>query len=201
MGYEFDDNGKFVGWSNLFNYSSIQALNASQYLPTPTQTNYYKSSTGYDISEQVLRIVNIEDIPSKIMAYADLIRELQNQIPEIDGLGNKKLAITWNPTINKAAEQVRKELNKHEFTKLSPIMIESAYKNSVSSNIQNIIQNPRNMDAAYSPIEMEGIRAASNTSPKGNLASNMTLMNPTTKYAMQVQNMVGKGVIGIMKDG
>lgn len=36
MGYEFDDNGKFVGWSNLFRYASIEALNASQYLPTPT---------------------------------------------------------------------------------------------------------------------------------------------------------------------
>jgi len=34
MGFEFDDNGIFIGWSNLFDYTSIDTLNASdEYLP------------------------------------------------------------------------------------------------------------------------------------------------------------------------
>lgn len=201
MGYEFDDNGRYVGWSDLFNYSTIETLEASEYLPTPTQTNYYKADSGFDISQYVENIISLDNKADKIRAYAELLRTLQDMTPEVDGLGNKKLAVTWDPSLNGVAEEVRKQLNKHEFTELSPLMIESAYKNSVSSKIQNIVQNLRNMDAAYSPIEMEGIRSASNSSPKGNLASNMTLMNPTTKYAMQVQNMVGKGVIGITAVG
>jgi hypothetical protein len=30
MGLNFDSNGKYFGWSNLFDYSSIENLNASE---------------------------------------------------------------------------------------------------------------------------------------------------------------------------
>lgn len=57
------------------------------------------------------------------------------------------------------------------------------------------------MDQAYSPIEMETVRDASKGSPKGNKSDRMTLLNPLTKFLMQEQNMVGKGVIGITAVG
>jgi hypothetical protein len=57
------------------------------------------------------------------------------------------------------------------------------------------------MDQAYSPIEMETVRDASIQSPKGNKSDRMTLLNPLTKFVMQEQNMVGKGVIGIAAVG
>lgn len=203
MGFEFDDNGKYVGWSDLFEYSTIEHLRASEYLPTPTKINYYNAESGVDITSYMQRILTSENQPQKIRVYAELLTMLGNLSPEVDNLGNKKLAVKWDyNVVNKDLGQIIvKRLNKHEFTSLSPLMIESAYKNSVSSKIQNIVQDLRNMDAAYSPIEMEGIRDASKNSPKGSLASNMTLMNPLTKFSMQVQNMVGKGVIGITAVG
>ena len=36
MGFEFDNNGKFLGWSPLFNYSNLQTLQMSLTLPTPS---------------------------------------------------------------------------------------------------------------------------------------------------------------------
>ena len=57
------------------------------------------------------------------------------------------------------------------------------------------------MIGAYSPIEMEDFRAASEYSPKGESASQMTLLNPATKLLMQYQNITGKNVIGIAANG
>lgn len=278
MGFEFDDNGKFVGWSDLFNYSTEQTLEASTYLPAPNKVAYSKTSSFIDITELLkeykstqdskireeiinrvtalnpeiikdgakrtivtwkednlndlgnsiieelnsnndriyLHSKNVVDInsyiqdilslsgnePAKIHKYADLLTMLGDYDYDEDGLGNKKLFVTWDSSIESTVgRSILSELNKHEFTEISPLLTEAAYKNLVSSRIQKIVQNLRNMDAAYSPIEMEGIRHASEASPKGELAGNMTLMNPLTKYLMQVSNMVGKGVIGITAVG
>lgn len=99
------------------------------------------------------------------------------------------------------ATNVLNDLTNHEFTVISQENQEAAYKNSVAAKIRNIVQNLRNMDQAYSPIEMGHIRKASESSPKGELTTNMTLTNPATKYIMQIQNMVGKNVIGIAAVG
>lgn len=246
MGYEFDDNGKYVGWSNLFDYSGIEELRASEYLPIPDEVKYEKSDTGFDISKQITNIASITELihnlelnqekigneliqagkdknsdlqyqlsrsldkitknlnqakARKIRAYADLLIELQDQ--DINWIKGKKFTyVTWDGTIpNEVAEEVLSNLNLHSQTYLSPQKIEKCLKNSVSSSITSIIQNLRNMDQAYSPIEMETVRDASKQSPKGNKSDRMTLLNPLTKFLMQEQNMVGKGVIGITAVG
>lgn len=276
MGFEFDDNGKFVGWSDLFNYSTIEALNASTLLPIPQKINYkktgsyvnitellksYKESKNEDLKKEITKELltanselikggvnrtvvvwddkSLDDIgtslleelntesrvfvhaktvidinqyiddivklsgnePKKIEKYAELLSMLEDSDYEENEVGYKSLFVTWDPSNDKAGLSILQELNIHEFTKISPLLIEKAYKNLVSSRIQSIVQDLRNMDAAYSPIEMLRIRKASESSPKGELASNMTLMNPLTKYLMQVSNMVGKGVIGITAVG
>jgi hypothetical protein len=35
MGYEFDENGKYIGWSDIFDYTSVDTLQASEKLPMP----------------------------------------------------------------------------------------------------------------------------------------------------------------------
>jgi hypothetical protein len=57
------------------------------------------------------------------------------------------------------------------------------------------------MVRAYSPIEMEDFRSASDLSEKGEQASKMTMLNPATKMLMQYSNMTGKNVIGISANG
>lgn len=104
--------------------------------------------------------------------YADLLNYLyKNNITN--------LAYT-----NTYGEEVVDNLGLHEFTEIPVNMKEDASKNFISSHIQNTVQNLRNMVGAYSPIEMEDFRAASNGSPKGEQSSKMTLLNPTTKLLM-----------------
>ena len=98
-------------------------------------------------------------------------------------------------------DKVIKDLITHERTIISPNLEEAAYKNSISANIKNIVQDLKNMDLAYSPIAMKDLQDMAAESEKGALVANMSLMNPLTKYNMQVQNMVGKKVIGIAAVG
>ena len=42
MGFNFDDNGHFIGWSDLFDYSSNEALESSCSLPVPRNSKWIK---------------------------------------------------------------------------------------------------------------------------------------------------------------
>ena len=42
MGLSFNGVGKYVGWSSLFDYSSVEAIKASEYLPMPNKTQFIR---------------------------------------------------------------------------------------------------------------------------------------------------------------
>jgi hypothetical protein len=42
MGLSFDTNGKYIGWSNLFDFSSSATLEASEKLPMPKGVKYIR---------------------------------------------------------------------------------------------------------------------------------------------------------------
>lgn len=188
MGLSFDGNGRYVGWSNLFDYSTLDTIKASEYLPMPKKKVYKETSGGFNIDPFIMKIVGVDPV-SRINGYVELLNYLNtNNITEI----------TY--TIPEGKEVVQ-SIRTHEFTQVPYSLQEEASKNFVSSHIQNTVQNLRNMIGAYSPIEMEAFRAASEKSPKGEQASKMTLLNPSTKLLMQYQNITGKNVIGIAANG
>ena len=189
MGLSFDGNGRYVGWSSLFKYSSNEALRASEYLPMPKRKVYIKTESGYNIDTFISDIIQSKTDTEEVLGYVKLLNFLnQNNISEI------------SYTIPEGVE-VQQAIANHEFTKVPYSLQEDANKNFVSSHIQNTVQNLRNMIGAYSPIEMEAFRAASEASPKGEQSSKMTLLNPSTKLLMQYQNITGKNVIGIAANG
>lgn len=190
MGLSFDGNGRYVGWSNLFEYSSEDSIKASENLPMPKKIQYKISQNGVNIDSFINQIEQVEQIPEqKVNAYANLLNYLyKNNISNVS-------------YTNPYGDKVMAQLGIHEFTDIPVNLKEDASKNFISSHIQNVVQNLRNMVGAYSPIEMEDFRAASNNSPKGEQSSKMTLLNPTTKLLMQIQNITGKNVIGIAANG
>lgn len=229
MGLCFDTNGKYVGWSNLFDYSTDETLAASEYLPMPqkirhtvindaaaARANLAKQLTEttdenrkgvienrlkqldhiVDLDPWIEKITNEQDQASKIRLYADLINYINRESYQ-DG-DSKTVNISYT---NPNGLEVVKNLNKHEFTQIPPNLSQDVSKNFISSHIQNTVQDLVNMTRAYSPIEMEDFRAASGYSPKQKAASEMTLLNPATKYLMQYSNMTGKNVIGIAANG
>lgn len=201
MGLSFDNNGMYVGWSDLFDYSSLENLEASEELPIPNKVRYKKSNEGIDITNFIRSINGALDKSSQIKEYARLLKFLDKSINK----NTKELFINWNSEIipEEIGRGVLNNINRHADTKLTGKKLEAAMKNSVSSRIQKVIQNSRNMDQAYTSIdgEMARIRKAAEASPKGSKATNMTMLNPLSKFLMQTSNMVGKGVIGITATG
>lgn len=198
MGQSFDDDGIFIGWSNLFNYSDETSLAASKTLPLPRRT-VLKSSTNniYDITAELSDIIIASEAnktASKIRAYAKLIRKIdQNQ-------GN--YWIDRSQLKNKdIIDSILHKVESHELYKIPYDAREAAYKNVASSNIYNVVHNIRNRDQAYSPITMRDLQDIAKDSPKGTKTKALNTINPLTKYVMQNQNITGKNVIGIAANG
>lgn len=185
MGMILDGNGKYIGWSNLFDYSSLKSLEESEYLPLPKGKQYTIEQTGTDISEYVDQLKS-----GSILTYAKLLNYL-----------NKINSSSIYDSQNRDITDILDKLNLHENTKLPIELIEGAYKNFISSHIQNAIQNLRNMVSAYTPITMEDMQEGSSNTPKGERSKRITSLNPLSKYVMQKQNITGKEVIGISATG
>lgn len=181
MGYEFDENGKYIGWSDIFDYTSVDTLQASEKLPMP-QGNIYTQDNekGIDISEQLKTMPT--DSAKRLEFLADLLIKLQQSTH----------ILKWDSDLDSIGKEVLEDLNKHERTKLPAKVAPLALRNLVSTNIQTIVQSLKNMDKAYTQITMDTLKQ---TAPKESLTT--SLLNPMSKFIMQEQNMVGKNVIGI----
>lgn len=186
LGHEFDDNGIYLGWSNLFDYTNIDTLHASENLPYPQGRVYIKTNNGIDINSYAQAINSTTGV-----------RRINNIVRLLDFLNNQdNLNVSYNGN-----DDILDLINRHESTYIAPINRVPVMKNFVSSHIQKQIQGVRNMMAAYSPIEMDDMHEASIGTPKEKEASQLTMMNPAMIAIMQRQNMVGKNVVGIAANG
>ena len=199
MGLAFDDNGQYIGWSSLFNYNSLETIQASEYLPLPKNgVIIQESENGVDVSDDVAIIKQARDIlknspeaklineweAKKVLAYARILNKLGD-----------------NNLVKGADPETIEELNNHNATKLPADLKAAALRNFISVHIQNTIQNVRNAADSYVPVDMEDLRKAADNSPKGAESLEISLVNPLSIYTMQYQNMTGKNVIAISATG
>lgn len=192
MGQSFSEDGLYIGWSPLFNYSSEAMLDASKTIPLPRKKKLIVSE-----GEQYSIELELNDVINSF--GADKLRKLGNLIYKIDNNDGK---YNYLATDNQAEkEKIIKQIQKHEDYKINYKQREQAYKNVASANIRNVVHNLRNRDQAYSPITMRDLQAEADKSPKGAKTKQLNMVNPLTKYIMQNQNLVGKNVIGIAANG
>ena len=199
MGLAFDDNGQYIGWSSLFNYNSLETIQASEYLPLPKNgVIIQESENGVDVSDDVAIIKQAREIlknspepklineweAKKVLAYARILNKL--------GDGN---------LVKGADSETIEDLNNHNATRLPADLKAAALRNFISVHIQNTIQNVRNAADSYVPVDMEDLRKAADNSPKGAESLEISLVNPLSIYTMQYQNMTGKNVIAISATG
>ena len=59
MGQSYDENAAYIGWSPLFNYNSVETLQASKTLPIPKHIVVYKGD--YDISSEINTLINLAE--------------------------------------------------------------------------------------------------------------------------------------------
>ena len=192
MGQSFSEDGLYIGWSPLFNYSSEAMLDASKTIPLPRKKKLIVSE-----GEQYSIELELNDVINSF--GADKLRKLGNLIYKIDNNDGK---YNYLATDNQAVkEKIIKQIQKHEDYKINYKQREQAYKNVASANIRNVVHNLRNRDQAYSPTTMRDLQAEADKSPKGAKTKQLNMVNPLTKYIMQNQNLVGKNVIGIAANG
>lgn len=207
MGYSLDANGIYIGWSNMFNYDTLETLKASEELPMPTGRKYIYSEDGYDLSKVLENgvEVNYEQLydqaegAKKVLILAKVLKHLNN----LSSLKLKVSDTTKDPNTDvvKSTNALYQAIKSHEATKLPQHLYLEGFKNFISSHIQNTVQNLKNTMLAYKPIDMEVFRDASKLSSKSNEVTGMTLLNPAVLYEMQYQNITGKNVIGIAANG
>ena len=94
-------------------------------------------------------------------------------------------------------EQWEYWLNKHEQTKREGNVKQIALRNVVVRGILDVITDPSTQYNLQIPIAMTEQRAAANSSKMGKDEAVLTADNPSAKIMMQIQNMVGREVIGI----
>lgn len=199
MGLNFDGNGIYYKWSDLFDFTSLETLEASEQLPLSRGYEYLISSEqGLNVTElcmnilnskehSVERILNIVKLLKYIYHHTD--RNINEPVRLLVGLDNKSIS------------KIRKILEIHEDTIIPLASRDATLKNFISSNIQRISNSLGNLDEAYTPVEMNDLRSSAEDTPKSKLAQSLTLFNPTMINIMQFQNMSGKQVTGIAANG
>lgn len=209
MGYEFDNNGTYVGWSPYFRYDSLKNLHLSEQLPTPNGTRYVQgdSINAVDITQEVLQLKESN------YWHADKLPVLIELLHKIEDATE----LTYNDQLvqQKDFDEILGAINRHSLymvieydkkgrikgNKIKPKQILPAFKNATSSKIGRIIQDIRNMASAYTPINMDEPKSAAKHSSLGEKAKRTTYQNPASTWGMTVQNMDGKDTIGITAVG
>ena len=202
MGQSYDENAAYIGWSPLFNYNSVETLQASKTLPIPKYIVVYKGD--YDISSEINTLINLAE-NQDVNEVLQNVHKLGNaafikQLSKIVRIAEQHNGINYSGDA-KVLNTLIETINKHENYLISDNVAESAFKNVASANIYQVSHDIRNRDQAYTAIAMDIMRKAANNSPKGNQAATLNMLNPMTKYIMQYQNLVGKNVISVAANG
>ena len=202
MGLNFDNSGMYYNWSNLFDFTSIETLRASEQLPLSKGFNYSSEKSGIDVTKQAIEVLKYQEhTPEYIIAISNLLKNiyrykyLSNFIKE-----GKKVSLTLNLTPDNVTK-ILNILNKHEKTILPKFSKDLVLKNFISSHIQQISNKLGNLGESYTPVEMNDLRDPAKNTPKSKLAQSLTLFNPAMINVMQFQNMSGKQVTGIAANG
>ena len=202
MGQSYDENAAYIGWSPLFNYNSVETLQASKTLPIPKHIVVYKGD--YDISSEINTLINLSE-NQDVNEVLQNVHKLGNaafikQLSKIIRIAEQHNGINYSGDA-KVLNTLIETINKHENYLISDNVAESAFKNVASANIYQVSHDIRNRDQAYTAIAMGIMRKAADNSPKGNQAATLNMLNPMTKYIMQYQNLVGKNVISVAANG
>lgn len=190
MGFNFDDNGQFIGWSNLFDYSSNEALESSCSLPVPRNSKWIKTSNGINIERYAGEAQRAYDSDNVVLRNALINKILDN----IDYSPNSTIEVNYSSSI---LDQLINDINVHESTQLSGDNKILAFQNAVSWTTQAIVNDERNLLDSYSPTNVEGMKQVVKDKQLASDSGTYTQWNPATKWVLQEENLIGKNVISV----
>jgi hypothetical protein len=186
MMYDISKNGRLRTFSRLQgNHRTIDRIFE---LTAPTGIEFSESEdgvTGVVIThDEMQQAINLTDVS----AFNKVIKSGEQ-------------FIIFETKNNKLKREFLKMLNKHNASKLKGSAKESALKNMVVYRIQKLLKQPLSQIPSHAPITMDTFQEIASQSVLGKLETRLTSDNPFSKFTMQVQNMVGKDVIGVTAVG
>lgn len=190
MGFNFDDNGQFIGWSNLFDYSSNEALESSCSLPVPRNSKWIKTNNGINIERYAGEAQRAYNSDNVVLRNAFINKILDN----IDYNPNSTIEVNYS---NPILDQLINDINVHESTQLSGDNKILAFQNAVSWTTQAIVNDERNLLDSYSPTNVEGMKQVVKDKQLASDSGTYTQWNPATKWVLQEENLIGKNVISV----
>lgn len=201
MGQSYDDNGIYIQWSPLFDYTSEATLTLSKQLPVPQIVKLTKIESGININEELRILLDNTDINLIPTSYENRLKTLQAKISILKKINKANGNIFHTFEDSSKLTKIFNMLYDHIYYKIPENVAEKSYKNVASANIYAVSHDIRNRDQSYTAIAMDILQEAADKSPKGEQAATLNMLNPLTKYVMQYQNIVGKNVISIAANG
>ena len=99
--------------------------------------------------------------------------------------------------VERTIRRILREVQNHENAVLTSTSDPNYLKNRVTSAIYDITTKLQNQLIAQVPVDMGDPKKAADASTLGKAELHINSDNPATKFMMQMQNMIGKKVIGI----
>lgn len=187
MAHSVDDNGIVSIGSRL---QSRLGLDIVSKLVPPTNIIYTEGDSNIIVSYNEIRGVLGRDYMTSEQVI-DVLNRIYN--------GNGNVTFVDMPKNQGQANRLKKQflnlVNSHSRSKRD--VKGNALKNRIVSAINRITLAPQNQLIAQVPVDMGEPKKAAKASKLGRAEMHITSDNPETKFMMQVQNMVGKEVIGI----
>ena len=178
---------------------------------------------GLGVSEAGIVYTNSKLIDSLDYKLEDLLRlKMPNGVEYIDGevsdnhitLTDLDLTKNWVDLINlvmnyttvsidtqniELKDKFFKDLNTHTQTVLSDRDKQEAVKNTAAFNMKRVVGRVQNQLISQISVDtsMDALKEVAKKSSLSEDEKYMTSDNPATKFLMQVQNMIGKQVIGV----
>ena len=206
LGYNFDKNGMFTGWSNLFDYHSKDSLEASCYLPIPRHTTWINVNDDEDIditnmnlhngASLVEHIEQIYDENGNVTNTSERNKLLGTFLREISLTNGQNVKVIFD-TNNIKQQAFINDIMQHEQTDLVDGRKISAYQNALSWNAQHIINDIKEVADSYVPTSVDNMKQAVKDLKLAGDSGRYNMMNPINKYILIFTNLTGKNVISV----
>lgn len=228
LGASISESGYYNDWSELFNYSSKETVDASNELPIPDKkirvlnediqygygitedgmmVNLFTDEYGYTFDTtgiQMLSLDNYTDQTSyKYDSGNNILEETRN---------NPNKIVTLSKLIGRIQNAKVKELNLNQelldlinnhtsAENLDEFKLNEALKNKIWYQIKKSGEEIRNFYAQMNPITLDDAQRAAASSSSGKDSNIISLLNTATIMMLELENSVGKDCIGISATG
>lgn len=206
--FDFNEGGKFIGWSPYFNLRNTQMLDASLTLPFPQAhaIPVADSTNEYDLTGLIQELGEINnnallvetdkgwklslDAPEKIVALGNLIRHIN------------KYGLSFTENYRGLNELLASVVNKHNYyvqNMKDSRKRESVIKNKLQQNIFDIVNNPSSQQEAQEGVDQvtKPFKKLASESPKAREEANNLPESFSTYVEALRNNQVGKKAVGI----